>query len=241
MKTNDKLIVMNWKCNPRFTTEASALAIVADKKGVIICPPAVFLHTVAAKLKKASLGAQNGFWMEGAYTGEYSFNQLKSIGVKYAIIGHSERRILFSEDSQVISKKIISALAVNISPIVCVGEKKRTSISNAIKTIIVELSKLLTKIPKEKLGKIIIAYEPVWAIGTGKNASLTEILPIISAIKKYIMDLSGKKIKIIYGGSISPENVKEYIMNPFIDGILIGGASTNKQKSARIIDKIRNI
>jgi len=241
MKTNNKLIVMNWKCNPRSTIEASALAAVSDKKGVIICPPAVFLHIVASKLKKASLGAQNGFWAEGAYTGEYSFNQLKNIGVKYAIIGHSERRFLFNENSQIISKKIISALAANISPIVCVGEKKRTSISSAIKTVIAELNNSLIDIPKEKLGKIILAYEPVWAIGTGKNASLAEILPIISAIKKNIMDLSGKKIKAIYGGSVSPENVMEYVIDPSIDGVLVGGASTDKQKSAKIIDKIRNI
>ena len=241
MKTNDKLIVMNWKCNPRSTMEASALTAVSDKKEVIICPPAVFLHIVASKLKKASLGTQNGFWTEGAYTGEYSFNQLKNIGVKYAIIGHSERRILFGEDSQVISKKIASALTANISPIVCVGEKKRISISNTIKTIITELNNSLIGISKEKLGKIIIAYEPIWAIGTEKNASLTEILPIISAIKKHIMDLSGKKIKVIYGGSVNPQNVSIYTRSPFIDGVLIGGASTNKQKSARIIDKIRNI
>jgi len=238
---NDKLIVMNWKCNPRFATETSALTVLSDKKGVIICPPAVFIHSVALKLKKASLGAQNGFWAEGAYTGEYSFNQLKSIGVKYAIIGHSERRILFNEDSQIISKKIASALAANISPILCVGEKKRTNISNAIKTVIAELNNSLIGIPKEKLGKIIIAYEPIWAIGTEKNASLTEILPIISAIKKHIMDLSGKKIKVIYGGSVNLQNVSIYTTSPFIDGVLVGGASTDKQKSARIIDKIRNI
>ena len=241
MKTNNKLIVMNWKCNPRSTTEASSLAVVSDKKGVIICPPAVFLHTVASNLQKASLGAQNGFWAEGAYTGEYSFNQLKSIGVKYAIIGHSERRILFSEESQVISKKIASALTANISPIVCVGEKKRISISNAIKTVIAELNNSLIGISKEKLGKIILAYEPVWAIGTGKNASLPEILPIIFAMKKYMMDLSNKKIKVIYGGSVNLENVTEYAKSSFIDGVLVGGASADKQKSVAIIDKIKNI
>jgi len=239
---NDKkLIVMNWKCNPRFATEASVLAVASDKKGVIICPPTVFLHTVAAKLKKASLGAQNGFWIEGAYTGECSFNQLKSTGVKYAIIGHSERRILFSEDSQIISKKIASALVANISPIVCVGERKRTSISNAIKTVITELNNSLIGVPKEKLRKIIIAYEPIWAIGTEKNASLAEVLPIISAIKKHVMDLSGKKIKVIYGGSVNSQNVSIYATSPLIDGVLVGGVSTNKQKSAKIIDKIRNI
>ena len=241
MKTNNKLIVMNWKCNPRSTTEASSLAVASDKKGVIICPPVVFLHSVAQKLKEASLGAQNGFWAEGAYTGEYSFHQLKSIGTKYAIIGHSERRLLFREDSQVISKKITSALAVNISPIFCVGEKKRTNISNAIKTVIAELNNSLIGVPKEKIGKIILAYEPIWAIGTGKNASLVEVLPIISAMKKYMMDLSGKKIKVIYGGSVNPENVMEYATDTSIDGVLVGGASADKQKSAKIIDKIRNI
>ena len=241
MKTNDKLIVMNWKCNPRFTTEASALAIVADKKGVIICPPAVFLHTVAAKLKKASLGAQNGFWAEGAYTGEYSFGQLKSAGVKYAIIGHSERRLLFGENSQIISKKIASALAAGISPIVCIGEKKRTTVYTAIKAVVTELNNSFTGISKDNLGKIILAYEPIWAIGTGKNAPLDEVLPIISAMRKYMMDLSNKKIKIIYGGSVSPENVSSYAVSPFIDGVLVGGASANKQKSAAIIEKLHSL
>ena len=241
MRTNNKLIVMNWKCNPRSIAEARVLATASDVKGVVVCPPAVFIHSVATKLKKASLGAQNGFWEEGAYTGEYSFGQLKSVGVKYAIIGHSERRLLFGENSQIISKKIASALAANISPIVCVGEKKRTTVSIAVKTVVAELNNSLTGISKENLGKIILAYEPIWAIGTGKNASLAEILPIISAMKKYMIDLSGKRIKIIYGGSVSPENVNSYTVSPFIDGVLIGGASANKQKSAEIIKKLHSL
>ena len=100
---------------------------------------------------------------------------------------------MFGENSQIISKKIASALVANISPIVCVGEKKRTTVSTAIKAVVTELNNSLTGISKENLGKIILAYEPIWAIGTGKNASLDEVLPIISAMKKYMIDLSGKE------------------------------------------------
>jgi len=238
---NNKLIVMNWKCNPRSIAEARVLAAASDVKGVVVCPPSVFLCSVAKILKQASLGAQNGFWEEGAYTGEYSFGQLKSAGVKYAIIGHSERRLLFAEDSQIISKKVASALTANISPIICVGEKKRTTVSTAVKTVVAELNNSLTGISKEKLGKIILAYEPIWAIGTGKSASLDEILPIIFAIRKRFTDLSNKKVKIIYGGSVSPENINSYAVSPFIDGVLVGGVSANKQKSMEIIDKLHSL
>ena len=319
MKKTNKLTVMNWKCAPSSLSQARALASVSDVTNAIICPPAIFLQSVADILKNANLGAQNGFWEEGAYTGEYSFNQLKSIGVKYAIIGHSERRLLFKEDSQIISKKIASALATGISPIICVGEKKRTTISSAIKTVIAELDDLFlplyhsrgsscrsctlschskvspsfpsssvisrvhresrihidprfsegdermsesgnpdtsvlvssrhsresgnpeTRISKERLNKIILAYEPIWAIGTGKNATLNEILPVMSAMTNRFAEIFGKKIKIVYGGSVNPENVNMYIDSSLIDGVLVGGASADKQKSMAIINKVKNL
>jgi len=238
MKKHKKLIVMNWKCNPVTIREARALISVSDISDAVICPPAIFLKSVADTIKNATLGAQNGFFEEGAYTGEYSFNQLKNIGVKYAIIGHSERRYIFGETSALIAKKVGASLSVGISPIVCVGEKKRSSLGNAIKNAITELNNSLSDVSQDKAKKIILAYEPIWAIGTGRNATLDDILPVMSAMRKQFNELFGIMPKILYGGSVNAENISEYINNPLIDGALIGSASANILKARALVKKL---
>jgi len=239
MKPSGKLIVMNWKCNPSSVSESLGLASVSDVPGVVICPPAAFLDIVGKNIKAASLGAQDGYWSEGPWTGEYSLKQLRSIGVKYVIIGHSERRSLFGETSESVSKKTAAALAMGISPVVCVGEKKRTNIFSAIKAVISQLEDSLAGVPKGKAGKVILAYEPVWAISTtaggARNASLAEMEPVMVAMAERFKGIFGVKAKVLYGGSVNPENAGIYAECPSVQGVLVGGASINKKKAAAVI------
>jgi len=231
---------MNWKCNPKTLREANALATASDVKDVVICPPAAFLKPIAEKLKNAFLGAQNGFWQEGPYTGESSFGQLKSIGVKYAIIGHSERRWRFGETSKSVSQKTLASLRAGITPIVCVGEKERKNISSAVKTVISQLTDSLMNVPKEKAGKIILAYEPVWAIsstGGGRNATLHEMEPLMAAVGERFEKLFNKKARVLYGGSVNPENAHIYAEAPNVYGVLVGNASIDKRKASAVIKK----
>jgi triosephosphate isomerase len=239
MKKTAKLLVMNWKCNPPSLKDAKALAKASDATRVVVCPPALFLSNVRSYLKNASLGAQNGYWSEGAYTGEHSFTQLKNIGVKYVIVGHSERREYFSETSVDVAKKAISALNSNITPIICVGEKKRANMADAKRTVIKQMNDSLSGIPKAKAGKIILAYEPIWAISSTANSQHTELVdvePIMLAMKKRFEDLFKTKAKILYGGSVDPKNIRVYIDSPFTQGVLIGGASLSPQKVSKMIE-----
>jgi len=243
MKSSDKLIVMNWKCNPSSVSESLGLASVSDAENVVVCPPAAFLDAVGKKVKAASLGAQDGYWSEGPWTGEYSFRQLRSVGVKYAIIGHSERRLIFGETSESVSQKAAGALAAGVSPMVCVGERKRASLSSAIKNVISELEASLAGIPKSKAGKIILVYEPIWAISTtpggARNASLAEMEPVMAAMAEKFKGLFGMKAKVLYGGSVNPENAGIYAGCPSVQGVLVGGASIDKKKAAAVIRLIK--
>ena len=240
MDIKGKIAVMNWKCNPSSKEEAEALAVASDIDGVIICPPAPFIEAVRNKLNKAVLGSQDGFWEEGAFTGEYSFNQLSSAGVKYSVIGHSERRWLFGEDSSSISKKVKAAIKAGIIPILCVGEKERISKPEAIETVLSQLMASIKDIAENDMENIIVAYEPVWAIGTGNNASLKEVEPVILGIIEYFKENFDKKMNVIYGGSVLSENVKNYIISPYISGVLVGGSSLNKDKALEIIKIIKS-
>ncbi|MFA5052531.1 MAG: triose-phosphate isomerase [Parcubacteria group bacterium] len=243
MKTSDKLVVMNWKCNPASSAEAKLLASASDSPNVIVCPPAPFLSLVAGKLKHASLGSQDGFYTEGAYTGEYSFAQLESLGVKYAILGHSERRKNFGETSESVSKKTLAAINAGVIPIVCVGERKRTSVPSAIKTVIAQLNDSLSGVPKEKADKIILTYEPVWAISTtsgGRNATLKEMAPVMEAMAERFQKIFGKKAKVLYGGSVNPANAEIYAEAPDVSGVLVGGASLKLKEVPIVIASLRH-
>jgi triosephosphate isomerase len=239
MKSSGKLIVMNWKCNPASVSESLGLASTSDASNVVICPPAAFLDIVGKNIHDASLGAQDGYWSEGAWTGEYSFRQLRSIGVKYAIVGHSERRLFFGETSESVSKKTAAALASGISPVVCVGEKKRANLSSAIKTVISQLEGSLADIPKDRAGKVILAYEPIWAISTAvkgaRNASLAEMEPVMIAMAEEFRKVFDVKAKVLYGGSVNPDNAGIYASCPSVQGVLVGGASVDKKKAAAVI------
>lgn len=238
-----KLIVAgNWKMN---LTPSSAKKFVlkirdnidTDKVDVVLCPPFVDLAIVSEITKNTniSLGAQNIHYEEkGAYTGEISAEMLCDIGCKYVIVGHSERREYFNETNEIINKKIKRVLESNMIPIMCCGEnlsQRENSLTlDFIKNQIIEG---LSGISKEDVKKMIIAYEPIWAIGTGKTAASSQAEEVCKSIRECIKKLydedTANKIRIQYGGSVNSSNAKEIFEMENIDGGLIGGASLKEE------------
>ena len=229
-------IAGNWKMN---MTAESGKQLIAELKPLVkgakcevaLCVPAVLIPSMAKAVKgsKIKLGAQNVHWAEsGAYTGEISCTQLKEYGVKYAIIGHSERRQYFGETDEGVNKRALAALANDITPIICVGETLEEREGDETETV---LSRQLTDGLKgiEDITKVVIAYEPVWAIGTGKTATDEQAQETIKFIRKKLGKLFGvknaNKVRIQYGGSMNAKNCKGLMAQPDIDGGLIGGAS----------------
>ena len=199
----------------------------------VICPPFTDLYAAADKLKGTAvkLGAQNMHWEEkGAFTGEISPLMLKEIPCDYVIIGHSERRQYFAETDETVNKKIKSALQHGLLPIVCVGESLAQREEGTTMTwILSQVEKALIDITSEETEKIVFAYEPIWAIGTGKTASAADAQEVIGAIRKKIAEMYNQnvaeKVRILYGGSVKPDNIKELMGEADIDGALVGGAS----------------
>lgn len=229
-------IAGNWKMN---MTAESGKDLIAELKPLVkgakcevaLCVPAILIPAMAKAVKgsKIKLGAQNVHWAEsGAYTGEISCAQLKEYGVKYAIIGHSERRQYFGETDEGVNKRALAALANDITPIICVGETLEEREGDETEAV---LSRQLTEGLKgiEDITKVVIAYEPVWAIGTGKTATDEQAQETIKFIRKKLGKLFGvknaNKVRIQYGGSMNAKNCKGLMAQPDIDGGLIGGAS----------------
>jgi triosephosphate isomerase len=200
---------------------------------VVICPPFTDLFAAADKLKGTAvkLGAQNMHWEEkGAFTGEISPGMLKEISCDYVIIGHSERRQYFAETDDTVNKKVKSALQHGLLPIVCVGESlAQREEGTTMAWVLSQVEKALKDITSKQLEQIVFAYEPIWAIGTGKTASAADAQEVIGAIRKKIAkDYNqnvAEKVRILYGGSVKPENIKELMGEADIDGALVGGAS----------------
>ena len=232
------IIAGNWKMNK---TPAEASALVTELKplvkdaacDVVVCVPAVDFAAVreAAAGSNIHLGAQNvHFAASGAYTGELSAEMLKACGVEYVIIGHSERRQYFGETDKTVNKRVLAAVAAGLKVILCVGENKEEREAGYTDAL-VEYQTLiaLNGLTKEQAAEVVIAYEPVWAIGTGLTATdeqANETIGVIrgSIVRKYGKE-TGDKIRIQYGGSMNPKNVKGLMAQPEIDGGLIGGAS----------------
>jgi len=244
-----KLIIANWKMNPQTLKEAESLflgiaktAQLAKNAEVVICTPFVFLSDLKRKnIKKLLLGAQNVFFeKQGAYTGEISALMLKSFGVKYVIVGHSERRAMGEKD-ELISKKTLAVIKAGLTPILCVGEKVRDASMEYLSVVRKQLVHSLHGIPKASLKKIIIAYEPVWAIGKNAIRETTsgESREMSIFIKKIISDLSDPKtaheMKILYGGSVNAKNSEEFLTHGGVDGLLVGGASLKIKEFSKII------
>jgi triosephosphate isomerase len=233
-----KVIAGNWKMNmdlhqsQKLVTEILNGLGKDDKAEVIICPPFTSLSEVSSLLKgtQIKLGAQNMHFEEsGAYTGEVSAEMLKSVGCEYVILGHSERRVIFNESDEMINKKIKTAFAKNLKPVLCVGEllEQRES-GKTLNVITSQIEDGLDGITSEQMKNIIIAYEPVWAIGTGKTATPEQAQEVHHFIrelvaKKFSSTISGNLI-IQYGGSVKPDNSGELLSQKDIDGALVGGA-----------------
>ena len=234
----NKIIVANWKLYGSFSFIKSYLknikfdSVREQTKCVIICPPFPFINQINSQ--DLLIGAQNcSIYIEGAYTGEISTKVLKDIGCDFCIIGHSERRSLFAETDEIISKKIINCIQDQIIPILCIGESFEEKQRNRTKEILI--NQIKKSIPNEANGSnIIIAYEPIWAIGTGFTPTLGEIHEIHSFIKEEI--LQSKKFKILYGGSVKSSNCKEILAQENVDGILVGNASVNINEFNKIIE-----
>ena len=231
----------NWKMNKSVQESLSLVKELVPGLGSIenvdsvICPPFIALAKVSDLVKnsKIELGAQNLYWEEkGAYTGEISPGMVAEIA-EYVILGHSERRADFQDTDEAVNKKVLAALTAGLKPILCVGETLDENENGKTGDVVKrQLTDALKGVSIEDFGKIMIAYEPVWAIGTGKAATAEGANQVI---KEYIRDEvsslysreAADKVRILYGGSVKPENAKEYFQQPNIDGALVGGASLN--------------
>ena len=226
-----KIIAGNWKMNNTIT-EATELN--TDEVDVVLCPNFVSLSTVSDLIDetKISLGAQNVYFEDkGAYTGETSVDMLISAGVKYCIVGHSERRAYFNETDEIVNKKVKKLLEKDLNPIICVGEtleqRNEEKMFDVVKSQVINALKDVTK--EQMKRNVVIAYEPIWAIGTGVTATDEQA----EQMCKYIRDVIAKiydeviadKVRIQYGGSVKPSNASKILNMPNIDGALVGGAS----------------
>ena len=220
-----------------------------DGIDVVLCPAFTALSEVAEVLIETGigLGAQNIYWQEeGAFTGEVSPLMLKDAGCQYVIIGHSERRQFFGETNITVNNKIKAALKVGLTPIICVGEnlQERES-NNTFKVIENHLKGGLVDISAEDLLKSVIAYEPVWAIGTGKTATPEQAQEVHKFIRDLLRKMYGEEvassIRIQYGGSVKPENIAELISKPDVDGALVGGASLKVDSFSAIVIKASEV
>ena len=247
-----KVIAGNWKMNKNLNESISLIKDIklaslnlSGKVEVILCPPYTSLETGANLLKESSvkLGAQNmHFEDSGAFTGEISASMLKSVGCEFVILGHSERRTIFNEPDEMINKKMKKALSSGLKPIFCVGETLEERETNRTEKVIeVQVVEGLKDIPEEEMKNIIIAYEPVWAIGTGRNATPQQAedvhVFIRNLVNKLYSAVAAEKIVIQYGGSVKPDNSKELLSMPNIDGALVGGACL---KADSFIDIIKS-
>ncbi len=239
------LIVANWKMNPVTMKEAeelfnSVFECVKNIKNTetVICPPFIYLPL----LKGLTLGAQDCYWEEkGAYTGEVSVAMLKEMGCKYVIIGHSERRKIFNETNQNVNKKLKSVLEEGLIPIMCIGETEQEREQEKTEEVLKqELTEGFEGI--SNVSNLVIAYEPIWAIGTGNPCDIEEAKEMNLLIKRIISKLYNlavsKKIRILYGGSVKANNAEGYLKQVEFDGLLVGGASLSAQEFVDLIKKI---
>ena len=243
-----KVIAGNWKMN-MLPNEAISfieqiIPLVKDTNNeVILCVPYtdLFYSLLTAQNTNIKIGAQNMHWEEkGAYTGEISGQMLKSIGVEYVIIGHSERRQYFAETDETVNKKVKSALANELKPIICVGETlEQREQGKAEEVITTQTVLALEGINKEQMANIVLAYEPIWAIGTGKTATSEDANNSIKWVRNKVEELYGKEVAdqviILYGGSVKAENAKELFSTTDIDGGLVGGASLKVDEFSKIV------
>jgi triosephosphate isomerase len=253
MPDRKPIIAGNWKMHHDHFTAiqyTQKLSYALDKKDydrvdVVLCPPFTDLRSVQTTLEAdripIALGAQNCYWeKEGAFTGEVSPQMLAKLNVKYVIVGHSERRELFGETDDAVKRKVRAVLASEMTPIVCVGETLDEREAGATESkVLGQVAEAFAGVAKEAVGGCVVAYEPIWAIGTGRNATPEDaeatIAVIRGAVKEAAGEVAGESVRIQYGGSVKPGNIAELMSRPGIDGALVGGASLDPEDFARII------
>lgn len=243
------IIAGNWKMNCTIQEAVQLVTILKrelfseEKVEVVVCPPFTALSAVSELIEDSpiELGAQDMFWeQKGAYTGEISGEMLLDIGCKYVIIGHSERRRYFGETNESVNKKVKAALGLGLSPIICVGETKEERDRGITEKVVEEhIIEGLKDITGDDILNCVIAYEPVWAIGTGVNATPKQAEEVHSFIRNRLLtdkygDSIANNIRIQYGGSVVPENIKSLMEEPDIDGALVGGTSLKAEGFVKI-------
>ncbi len=248
------LIAGNWKMY-KAAPEARELAraVVAGVKDttgveVLLCPPFASLAAVADELKESAvlLGAQNCFYEnEGAYTGEVSAPMLAALGVRYVICGHSERRQYFGDTDEIVNKKVRAVLAAGLTPIFCIGERlEEREAGEGWKDLVRrQLAVGLKDVTTTQMGTLVVAYEPVWAIGTGKTATPAQAGEAHTIIRQKVRELYGAAVagnfRILYGGSVKPDNIKVLMAEPEVDGALVGGASLKVETFLPLVEGAR--
>jgi triosephosphate isomerase len=243
------LLAGNWKMygtRSEAVALASALATTVGRvagREVLVAPPFTALEAVAAAITGSDirLGAQNLHWeKKGAFTGEVSGEMLREAGCTHVIIGHSERRQLFGETNETVNKRLHAALAVGLTPIVCVGETLEEREADAtVQVVERQVVAGLANVAAADLGKSVVAYEPVWAIGTGKTATPAQAQEVHRTIRDQLAAIAdpvtAEQVRILYGGSVKPDNVDSLMAQPDIDGALVGGASLVAEQFSRIV------
>ncbi|NQD64342.1 triose-phosphate isomerase [Bacillus haikouensis] len=244
------IIAGNWKMHKTateaktFTEEVKGLVPDTDKVDSVICAPALFLENLAEQTKdtKVEIGAQNMHFEEsGAFTGEVSPVALADLGVKYVIIGHSERREMFNETDDSVNKKTLAAFKHSLTPIVCVGETLEQRENNETKDLVgSQVKQALTGLTEDQVKQTVIAYEPIWAIGTGKSSTAEDANEVCAHIRQVVAsefsESAADSVRVQYGGSVKPNNIKEYMAQSDIDGALVGGASLEPQSFLQLLE-----
>jgi triosephosphate isomerase len=244
------LMAGNWKMyktageTSAFFEKFRPLVEKSDHCDIVICPafPNLPVAVKAVDGSRIEIGGQNLYWeKQGAYTGEVSGLMLKAVGARWVIIGHSERRQYFGETDEGVLKKTVAALETGLNPIVCVGEKLEEREAGKTEAVLVEQFRGgISKLAADQFARVVIAYEPVWAIGTGKTATpqiASEAHRIIrSQVRKQYGHAASESLRILYGGSVKPDNIKHLMAQDEIDGVLVGGASLDPDSFAGIVN-----
>jgi triosephosphate isomerase (TIM) len=245
------LIAGNWKM---FKTVGDTIAFVTDlcplvkdagAVDIVIAPPFTAVHAAAGAARGSSIrvAAQNLYWeKEGAFTGEVSAAMISEAGATYVIVGHSERRRLFGESDAIVNRKTLAAIAAGLTPIVCVGETLEEREGGAMPTVLDrQIKDGLDQLSAERIGALVVAYEPVWAIGTGRTATAAQAGEAHAHIRKRLRQWFGgdaaDACRVLYGGSVKPDNIRELIAEEDVDGALVGGASLDVRSFADLVTR----
>lgn len=250
-----RLVIANWKMNPRTSKEAFKLVndllkriSVLKKTEVVLCPPYIYLEKLSKISKRIGFGGQDSFWEDvGPFTGEVSGEMLYSLGARHVILGHSERRAL-GESNDLINKKVKSAISSGLSVVLCVGENMRDHEHAHFEIVKNQILECLSGLSRSSVNKLSIAYEPVWAISSTpdrRDATTEDALEMSIFIRKVLSDLCGvdnaKKINILYGGSVNERDAGDFLSVGGVDGVLVGKASLSPDKFSQIINISENI